>query len=1369
MTDRIGTELGDEIAERARLALWATKSAVWDWDIEKNLFYSSSENQTLLSRGEEEFTEKFDLEDGAFPWDSRLHPDDRAQVLQRLRDHFENDTPFDLEYRYRRTNEEIIWIRSIGRAVRAMDGRPLRMVGMNSDVTKQKLAENDTQHFREAMDNISEAIVLYDADERFVYANERHLNMVPAIRHLLKPGADRETIRQAFVTSGALFADTETAKELMVEKRRRQLSSGTIELQLANGLWMKNSDHILPDGRCIGVRTDITEIKQREQVLRDSEARFRAIYEGADFGIAISNLGGQMLSCNPAWETMLGYGRGELEGKPLSHNSHPDDIAENAENSERLLRGDIKSYRIEARYICKDGKTLWVNLTVSLVDDYVEHSQVRLAMIEDISERKSAQQALAESQTSLVHAQKMAHLGSWAIDHEKNAVTWSDEVYRMFGLENSEFDGRQGSFLTFVHPEDRERARQHADNLQNGMDSEFTYRVIRPDGQERVVHSQGVITHTVGGLPRQARGFIQDITEQEKAEELLRKSEAHLNTAQRISHIGSWEYDGQSKSLTWSEETYRIYNVLRDEFQPTLATVLELINPDDRSKLELAREGVLYRNQPMDVELRILVRDGEIRDLHVLGQVISGPPDKPASMSGTVQDITERTQIENTLREKEHMLRGIFETAAIGISACDRDGRMIEFNPAYQEMLGYTEEELRSKTLWDVTHPDDHHLEEPHFVNMLTGRSASYRFEKRYIHKNGSVIWVNLNVANLKDAAGIVIGTLSTVEDITERKQVEDTLREREHLLRGIFETAAIGICACDREGKFIQFNPAYHKMLGLTAEELNRLTFWDVTHPDDYHLKEPHYADMITDRVDSYRFEKKFLHKNGSIIWVNMNVAGLKNAEGQVIGTLAAVEDITERKRKEQILAESEARLADAQKIGQIGNWERSLVTQKLVWSDQQFSLFGYDRNKGLPSLEMFLDRIHPDDRALVENAIREQYTEGGGHHFDYRIILPTGEMRFIQERVGQTLDDSGMVVALKGTAQDITELKRVEADLRESEARLAEAQQLANVGSWTVLVEDGKQAKSIWSTELCRIFGIPQEDVPQGADAYASMVPEQDHDLVNQAWAKSLDTGIPYELEHRIVRPNGEIRFVRTNARLFKEQAPGATHWIGATSDITDRKIAEEKLRQVQSMEAVGQLTGGVAHDFSNFLAVIMGNLELVSDRVGDNSPLRSMIERSMKASDRGATLTQRLLSFSRKQTLMPTDLNLTKVVIGVTDMLHRSLGETIEIDIAGQEGLWLCAADQSQLESALLNLAGNARDAMTEGGRLTIETRNISMDDEDVAMQAEVDPGAYVMIGVTDTGCGIASETLKHVFEPFFTTKDVGKGSGLGLSWA
>ena len=349
---------------------------------------------------------------------------------------------------------------------------------------------------------------------------------------------------------------------------------------------------------------------------------------------------------------------------------------------------------------------------------------------------------------------------------------------------------------------------------------------------------------------------------------------------------------------------------------------------------------------------------------------------------------------------------------------------------------------------------------------------------------------------------------IGTMRDIVQRKQIEEALREREQMLRGIFDTAAIGISVNDQEGRYIQFNPAYEKMLGFTAEELSTKTFSDVTHPDDHDLEAPHIADLLADRVASYQFDKRYIHKNGSTIWVSVHVANLKDAAGSVIGSLATVEDITER-------------------------------------------------------------------------------------------------------------------------------------------------------------------------------------------------------------------------------------------------------------------KLTEEKYLHAQKMEAVGQLTGGVAHDFNNLLTVILGNLELIHDRVSDDEATLAMIERGVKASERGAALTHRLLAFSRKQTLMPTNIDASTLVADMTDMLRRTLGETIEITTGGQEELWLCNADQPQLENALLNLSINARDAMADGGRLTIETANISLDDEGAAAQADVELGDYVLLSVSDTGSGIAEETLKHVVEPFFTTKEVGAGSGLGLS--
>jgi PAS domain S-box-containing protein len=214
----------------------------------------------------------------------------------------------------------------------------------------------------------------------------------------------------------------------------------------------------------------------------------------------------------------------------------------------------------------------------------------------------------------------------------------------------------------------------------------------------------------------------------------------------------------------------------------------------------------------------------------------------------------------------------------------------------------------------------------------------------------------------------------------------------------------------------------------------------------------------------------------------------------------------------------------------------------------------------------------------------------------------------------------------------------------------------------------------------------------------------------------------------------------------------------------DVTEQKRGEEQLRQAQKMEAVGQLTAGVAHDFNNMLAVTWGNAELLEDELGADNPFLAALFRGTK---RGADLTQRLLAFSRKQVLSPEIVSANNLIAEITGLLRRTLEEHIDIKTVTADGLWNCEVDPAQLENALVNLAINARDAMPDGGKLTIETANARLDDDYAAAQAEVTPGQYVMLAVTDTGSGMPPEVREQVFEPFFTTKDVGKGTGLGLS--
>ena len=343
--------------------------------------------------------------------------------------------------------------------------------------------------------------------------------------------------------------------------------------------------------------------------------------------------------------------------------------------------------------------------------------------------------------------------------------------------------------------------------------------------------------------------------------------------------------------------------------------------------------------------------------------------------------------------------------------------------------------------------------------------------------------------------------------------------------------------------------------------------------------------------------------------------------------------------------------------------------------------------------------------------------------------------------------------------------ERAHAEAAFRENEARLKKAQEIASIGSWTWYLDDDGMINV--SDEYLRIIGFPRDRPPtQQADFNLHIHPE-DRDRATAIFDNAVATPSDYEAEYRFIRPDGEVRHLFELGELMYDDAGQPVGHAGTIQDITESRRAEQQLRQAQKMEAVGQLTGGVAHDFNNLLAVILDNSEILQETLSDDDgKRRKLLEAVLRAAERGADLTQRLLAFSRKQTLDPQAVDLNSSVAGMSEILRRTLGETIEIETEAAPDLWPCEVDPGQLENALLNLAVNARDAMPDGGRLTIETANALIEQDQLELEAEIAPGAYLLLTVTDTGIGMAPEILEHVFEPFFTTKDVGRGSGLGL---
>ncbi|MEM7169868.1 MAG: ATP-binding protein [Pseudomonadota bacterium] len=355
------------------------------------------------------------------------------------------------------------------------------------------------------------------------------------------------------------------------------------------------------------------------------------------------------------------------------------------------------------------------------------------------------------------------------------------------------------------------------------------------------------------------------------------------------------------------------------------------------------------------------------------------------------------------------------------------------------------------------------------------------------------------------------------------------------------------------------------------------------------------------------------------------------------------------------------------------------------------------------------------------------------------------------------QRLPDGGTLI----TGYDVSELVAAQESLETSERLLRESQKIARIGSWEW--DEIRQRTTVATEEALRIFGYENSDDVDWLEEYYERVHPDDQSIYRRLYQDTHTNPMPYEIVYRLLQPDQSYIFVEEIAVPLFDEDGFLLGYRGTIKDVTDRAEAEAKLRQAQKLESLGQLTGGVAHEFNNLLGIILGHSELLAKSLGSEQP---QIKAIIKAATRSADVTRQLLAFSRSQTLQPVPVDLNQVLLDFVDILKLSFDARIELKTRPAPGLWRCLADVSQLECALLNLALNARDAMPGGGKLVFEAKNAVITARDAA-ESNLKAGDYVLVMVHDTGQGMTADVQERALEPFFSTKDVGKGSGLGLS--
>lgn len=678
------------------------------------------------------------------------------------------------------------------------------------------------------------------------------------------------------------------------------------------------------------------------------------------------------------------------------------------------------------------------------------------------------------------------------------------------------------------------------------------------------------------------------------------------------------------------------------------------------------------------------------------------------------------------------------------------------------------------QTFSSSIHPEDRKRVRSATEAAISGKDR-FEVEHRLLRPDGEERTVCQIGEVVRDTAGKATLVTGTVQDITARKSAEEEMRvlaeqvKNEHVRLNKIVATVPGV-VWESWGKpnspehRVAFVSDYlETMLGYTAEEWGATpNFWlNVVHPDDRE-KALQNALLSYERGVSDTDHFRWIRKDGGIVWVETQSVPVLDESGKSIGMRGVNLDITARRLAEEAIIESEEKYRNIVETASEGIWLLDRDGSTTYVNRQMEEMLGYEAAEILGKKTCAF--LFEDDCSLAGEKF-EKFKQDHSAKGEFRLRRKDGSELTTLYNASPVKDHAGEVVGYLSMNTDITERKKADSRIQKAEAKYRSL--VESSPGIVILTEPDPPFKVIYVSPNIEAFGYTPDEWYADPDMWSNILHSEDRERAMRISESPPGIVRETEMEYRIIARDGSTHWWQSKGRFVYDDEGDSVGWQRVILDITTTKELEQQLHQAQKLESVGMLAGGIAHDFNNMLTAINGYSDLTLRHLREDDPLRHNIEEIRKAGQRSSVLTNQLLAFSRRQILQPVVLDLNAAISETIRMLQMLIGEDIQLSSALDPRIGRVIADPGQFSQLIMNLAVNARDAMPAGGKLTIETSNVVLDQVYTWRHVGLFPGPYVMMAVSDTGTGMSERIQKQIFEPFFTTKEVGRGTGLGLA--